>query len=176
MKKKKGALLVEVETGTESLTVVTNYENLEADQLVIFAPEGSEVNGKPFRRAKVAGEWNEGVICGPAEMGWPGDASSAIILDAAHEVGAKAPANSAGAGAAGAAKARGAAPKKAAAAKADSSSEDEKPQAKGGKKGGAGGFAAMMDSDDEDDDDDEDSDSDDRKAKAKAKEKPADKG
>merc|ERR1712232_1019484 len=63
MKKKKGSVLVGQQTGEDSATAIVTYENLEEDQLVIFAPEGSLVNGKPVKRAKVAGEWNEGVIC-----------------------------------------------------------------------------------------------------------------
>merc|ERR1712039_1121872 len=161
MKKKKGSVLVGLQTGEDSATAIVTYENLEEDQLVIFAPEGSLVNGKPVKRAKVAGEWNEGVICSASEMGWQGDASKAIVVHPSHEVGAKAPANSAGAGPAGAA---GAAPKQPAGKKQESESdesEEEKPQAKGkkpGARGGAGGFAQLQDSDDEDEEDSEDED------------------
>merc|ERR1712083_718224 len=151
MKKKKGSILVEVETGADTNTVITTYDNVEEGQLVIFAPEGAAVGGKPVKRAKVAGEWNEGVICGAAEMGWAGDASQAVILDPAHEVGAKAPQNSAGVSAAGAKAATGG--KKAAPAKkveSDSDSDDAPPQATKGKKGG---FAAMMVDDSDEDED-----------------------
>merc|ERR1712039_674018 len=130
MKKKKGSTLVEVESGADTNTVITSYDNLEEGQLVIFAPEGSAVGGKPVKRAKVAGEWNEGVICGPTEMGWAGDASKAIILDPAHEanIGGKAPMHSAGATAAGVG--GGSAGKKGAPAKKkESESDDEPPQA-----------------------------------------------
>merc|ERR1712151_1236396 len=158
-------MLVEVQVGADTYTSITEADNMEEDQLVIFAPEGSLVNGKPVKRAKVAGEWNEGVICSASEMGWQGDASKAIVVHPSHEVGAKAPANSAGAGPAGAA---GAAPKQPAGKKRKSESEEseeEKPQAKGNKggaRGGAGGFAQLQDSDDEDEDEDSE-DGDDRK-------------
>merc|ERR1712032_488643 len=126
---------VEVESGADTNTVITSYDNLEEGQLVIFAPEGSAVGGKPVKRAKVAGEWNEGVICGPSEMGWAGDASKAIILDPAHEanIGGKAPMHSAGATAAGVG--GGPAGKKGAPAKKkeESESEDEPPQEAKGK-------------------------------------------
>merc|ERR1712232_109465 len=96
-------MLVEVQVGADTYTSITEADNMQEGDLVIFAPEGSLVNGKPVKRAKVAGEWNEGVICGAAEMGWAGDASKAIISDPAHEanIGGKAPMHSAGATAAG---------------------------------------------------------------------------
>lgn len=92
MKKKKGSVLVELQTGTENVSVVTSYQNVEAGQLVILAPEGSTVLGKEVKRQKVAGEWTAGVVCGAMEMGWPGDASKCIVLDDSCEVGDFAPA------------------------------------------------------------------------------------
>jgi len=86
-----------LETGDGNVTVVTNYSNVEAGQLVIVAPEGSTVCGKQVKRAKVAGEFSMGTLCGPMEMGWKGDASSCVILDNQYHVGDFAPANQAGA-------------------------------------------------------------------------------
>merc|ERR1712217_958821 len=68
----------------------------ETGQRVILAPEGSTVSGKEVKRQKVAGEWTAGVICGPMELGWPGDASCCISLDDTHEVGDFAPAGPGG--------------------------------------------------------------------------------
>lgn len=68
--------------------------------MVIFAPEGSEVNGREVKKVKVAGEWTSGIICGPMEMCWPGDASQAIAVRDSSEVGDPAPA-ALGGGAAG---------------------------------------------------------------------------
>merc|ERR1711933_9633 len=78
--------------GGEAVSVVTSYANVETGQRVILAPEGSTVSGKEVKRQKVAGEWIAGVLCGPMELGCPGDASCCIILDDTHEVGDFAPA------------------------------------------------------------------------------------
>jgi len=96
MKKKKGSLLVELQIGGDTVSVVTSYANVEAGQRVILAPEGSTVSGKEVKRQKVAGEWTAGVLCGPMELGWPGDASCCIVLDDTHEVGDFAPAGPGG--------------------------------------------------------------------------------
>jgi hypothetical protein len=100
MRKKKGSLLCELQAGAGRVPVVTPYENVKAGMKVILAPAGSEVCGKEVKRAKVAGEWTSGVICGPVEMGWPGDASRAVVVGDSPRVGDPAPAAS-GAGAAG---------------------------------------------------------------------------
>merc|ERR1719265_2193444 len=72
---------------------MTTYSNVEEGQLVIFAPEGSTVNGKEVKRQKVAGDWVDGVLCGPMEMGWPGNASECVLLSDAYAVGSFAPAS-----------------------------------------------------------------------------------
>eukprot|EP00913_Durusdinium_trenchii_P031390 g29390.t1 len=90
VKKKKGSFLVELETGSGTVPVVTHYEHLEEGQLVIFAPEGSFVQGKEVKRQKVAGESVAGMICGPSELGWSGDAAKAVVLNGL-KVGATAP-------------------------------------------------------------------------------------
>lgn len=91
MKKKKGFFLVELQTGGDKVSVVTNLANIVEGVLVILAPEGSEVFGKEVKRVKVAGEWTAGTICGPMEMGVTGDASEAIILDSSYTIGEAAP-------------------------------------------------------------------------------------
>ncbi|CAJ1351851.1 unnamed protein product, partial [Effrenium voratum] len=93
--KKKGMFLVELETGGDNATVVTSFDDLQAGQLVIFAPEGSTVLGKEVKRQKVAGEWAVGVICSPKEMGLSAESSQAIVLTRPYKVGAAAPANGA---------------------------------------------------------------------------------
>lgn len=100
MKKKRGSLLCELRTGAGTVFAVTRYENVGARMMVIFAPEGSEVNGREVKKVKVAGEWTSGIICGPMEMCWPGDASQAIAVRDSSEVGDPAPA-ALGGGAAG---------------------------------------------------------------------------
>jgi len=97
VKKKKGFLLVEVSLGDDSVPVVTTYPNVEENQKVILAPEGSKCAGKPVKRAKLQGEWSAGVICGPAEMGWSGDKSVCIVLDDSFVVGEAAPGHAPGA-------------------------------------------------------------------------------
>lgn len=69
LKKKKGSFVVELDVGGGTATVVTAFSDLEQGQLVIFAPEGSTVQGKEVKAQKVAGEFTNGVICGPMEMG-----------------------------------------------------------------------------------------------------------
>jgi len=103
MKKKKGSIVVELDLGSDTTTAVTTYQNVEEGQIVIIAPEGSTVSGKEVKKVKVAGEWAASVLCGPMEMGWPGDASSCIVLDHTFTVGDFAPAGPVGADASAAA-------------------------------------------------------------------------
>jgi len=92
--RKNKCFLVELSLGdsSESISVVTPHGNLEVGQKVVVAPEGSVVCGSTVIRSKIHGEWNTGVLCGPVEMGWLGDASSCIVLDDKWEPGDYAPA------------------------------------------------------------------------------------
>merc|ERR1719443_2421382 len=71
--------------------IVTPYANVREGQQVIVALVGSTVNDKEVKKVKVHGEWSEGVICGPAEMGLEGDALSCIVLDGLYKSGQPAP-------------------------------------------------------------------------------------
>ncbi|CAK0885295.1 unnamed protein product [Prorocentrum cordatum] len=163
MKKKKGSLLCELQTGADNVTTITPYENVEAGMKVRGSADSGarglrgERQGPEVKRAKVAGEWTAGVICGPMEMGWPGDASQAIVLGDSSKVGDPAPA-APGGGAAG--------------EEGGDESEDDAPQRPSPKKAGAkkkaSAFAAL-DSGDSDGESASDGSDDDRGKKSKDK-------
>jgi len=92
-KKGAGKLCVELHDGQRKVSVVTSYSNVAVGQRVIFAPEGSMVRGMQVLRRKEAGEWTEGMICGPLEIGLEANAlfCSCIILDSSFKVGDIAP-------------------------------------------------------------------------------------
>lgn len=88
--RKKGIkVFVEVYDGKRTIPVVTMYHNLKVGQKVILAPEGSFVSGSKVERKKECGEWSEGIICGPLELGCTDEASfcSCISLDSSHKAG-----------------------------------------------------------------------------------------
>lgn len=70
--------------GLDTVSVVTPYEHLAIGHKVIVAPERSKVGGTRVKKTKVHGEWNAGVLCGMAEMGWlDGAPEECIILEGA---------------------------------------------------------------------------------------------
>jgi len=87
VKRKPKLRVCELQTGSETIPCLTAYTNVAPGHKVILAPEGSTVSGTKVEGKKIAGEWTFGVICGPKEMGWPGDASKALILNESFNVG-----------------------------------------------------------------------------------------
>merc|ERR1711937_596955 len=114
-----GYFVAEVNLGDEhgQVSIVSSFTNLEEGQKIVVAPSGSKVNGKVVKKEKVGGEASCGMICGPTEMGMPGDATKCLVLDFdAYEAGDVAPKKP-----------------KLAADTADAPDEDEDPKAKGKK-------------------------------------------
>merc|ERR1712048_729185 len=79
-KKKKGHFIVEVDYGEDdTVQVVTNLP-LAAGQKVIYAPEGSTVQGNKLEATTISGEKSVGAICTAVDLGWDGDANECILL------------------------------------------------------------------------------------------------
>jgi ABC-type multidrug transport system ATPase subunit len=92
IKKKKGFFIVELDVGQDdNIKVVTNLKNVIAGSKVIVALEGSKVLGEEVEETEIHGETSQGVLCGPKEMGWSGEASEVITLKDKCEPGSAAP-------------------------------------------------------------------------------------
>src|SRR5947209_10508292 len=74
--------LVDVDTGGGDITrVVCGAFNFGAGDLVPFAPPGSRLpTGMEIGRRRVRGEWSEGMLCSPAELGLSDDHDGILVL------------------------------------------------------------------------------------------------
>ena len=83
--------LVDVDAGEGSdRQVVCGAFNFAAGDLVPLAPAGSRLpGGVEIGRRKVRGEWSEGMLCSPAELGLSDDSAGILVLgsDADHAPG-----------------------------------------------------------------------------------------
>ena len=80
--------LVDVDAGDGSeRQVVCGAFNFGAGDLVPLAPAGSHLpGGVEIGRRKVRGEWSEGMLCSPAELGLSDDAEGILVLGPASEL------------------------------------------------------------------------------------------
>jgi phenylalanyl-tRNA synthetase beta chain len=82
--------LVDVDTGNgEALQIVCGAFNMKAGDLVPLATLGTTMpNGMEIGRRKMRGEWSNGMLCSPRELGLGDDHAGILILDADLSVGA----------------------------------------------------------------------------------------
>jgi phenylalanyl-tRNA synthetase beta chain len=81
--------LVEVDAGDgEALQICCGAFNLAVGDLVPLATIGTTMpNGMEIARRKLRGEWSNGMLCSPPELGLPGDAGGILILGNGHQPG-----------------------------------------------------------------------------------------
>ena len=81
--------LVDVDTGNgEALQIVCGAFNMQAGDLVPLATLGTTMpNGMEIGRRKMRGEWSNGMLCSPRELGLGDDHAGILILDPALPVG-----------------------------------------------------------------------------------------
>src|SRR3954453_4789107 len=74
--------LVDVDTGDgEALQICCGAFNMSVGDLVPLATLGTVMpNGMEIARRKMRGEWSNGMLCSPPEIGLPGDAGGILIL------------------------------------------------------------------------------------------------
>src|SRR4051812_46586477 len=74
--------LVDVDAGDgEALQICCGAFNMAAGDLVPLATLGTTMpNGLEIARRKLRGEWSNGMLCSPPELGLPGDAGGILIL------------------------------------------------------------------------------------------------
>lgn len=88
--------LTKVDTGQqEPLQIVCGAANVAAGQKVLVAPVGTRVHpvkGEPFliNKAKIRGEWSEGMICAEDEVGLGTSHEGIMVLDENAPVGTSA--------------------------------------------------------------------------------------
>src|SRR5262245_54750028 len=81
--------LVDVDAGDgEPLQIACGAFNMEAGDLVPLATVGTVMrSGAEITRAKKRGEWSNGMLCSPPELGLPGDPGGILILADGLELG-----------------------------------------------------------------------------------------
>ena len=81
--------LVEVDAGDEeALQVCCGAFNMSVGDLVPFATLGTTMpNGMQIGRRKMRGEWSNGMLCSPEEIGLGVDQDGILILEGVHTVG-----------------------------------------------------------------------------------------
>src|SRR3954471_812892 len=74
--------LVDVDAGDgEALQICCGAFNMAAGDLVPLATLGTTMpNGLEIARRKLRGEWSNGMLCSPPELGLPGDPGGILIL------------------------------------------------------------------------------------------------
>ncbi|MEY2456048.1 MAG: phenylalanyl-tRNA synthetase beta chain, partial [Acidimicrobiaceae bacterium] len=77
--------IVDVDPGTgEALQVCCGAFNMAVGDLVPLATVGTVMpNGMEIARAKKRGEWSNGMLCSPTELGMGSDGSGIMVLDSA---------------------------------------------------------------------------------------------
>jgi phenylalanyl-tRNA synthetase beta chain len=80
--------LADVEFGEGTTRVVCGAANIEAGQLVPFAPAGASLpGGITLERRKIRGQVSDGMLCSPRELGLGDDHDGILVLDAGAEPG-----------------------------------------------------------------------------------------
>ncbi len=81
--------LVEVDAGDgEALQVCCGAFNMSVGDLVPFATLGTTMpNGMQIGRRKLRGEWSNGMLCSPQEIGFGVDDDGILVLEGGHTVG-----------------------------------------------------------------------------------------
>src|SRR5262245_7150815 len=81
--------LVDVDAGDgEPLQICCGAFNMNEGDLVPLATLGTTMrNGMEITRRKMRGEWSNGMLCSPPELGLPGDAMGILVLGEGHEPG-----------------------------------------------------------------------------------------
>ncbi|MEY2433995.1 MAG: phenylalanyl-tRNA synthetase beta chain, partial [Acidimicrobiaceae bacterium] len=81
--------LVDVDRGDgEALQICCGAFNMAVGDLVPLATIGTTMpNGMAIARRKLRGEWSNGMLCSPPELGMPGDAGGILILGDGHQPG-----------------------------------------------------------------------------------------
>jgi phenylalanyl-tRNA synthetase beta chain len=81
--------LVDVDTGNgEALQIVCGAFNMKAGDLVPLATLGTTMpNGMEIGRRKMRGQWSNGMLCSPRELGLGDEHAGILILDPALPVG-----------------------------------------------------------------------------------------
>ncbi|HKA03198.1 MAG TPA: phenylalanine--tRNA ligase subunit beta, partial [Acidimicrobiales bacterium] len=81
--------LVDIDTGDgEPLQIVCGAFNMNAGDLVPLATLGTTMpNGMEIGRRKMRGEWSNGMLCSPRELGLGDDHAGILILDPSLPVG-----------------------------------------------------------------------------------------
>jgi phenylalanyl-tRNA synthetase beta chain len=79
--------IVDVDAGGETLLqVCCGAFNMAEGDLVPLAPVGATLpDGMSIGRRKMRGEWSEGMLCSPAELGLPADDDGIMILGRGHD-------------------------------------------------------------------------------------------
>ncbi len=81
--------VVDVDAGDgEALQVCCGAFNMSEGDLVPLALLGTTMrNGMEITRRKMRGEWSNGMLCSPPELGLPGDPMAILVLGDGHEPG-----------------------------------------------------------------------------------------
>ncbi len=81
--------LVDVDAGDgEPLQICCGAFNMSEGDLVPLATLGTTMrDGMEISRRKLRGEWSNGMLCSPPELGLPGDAMGILVLGDGHEPG-----------------------------------------------------------------------------------------
>ena len=73
--------LVDVEVGGDTRQVVCGAFNMREGDLVPLATVGARLpNGMEIARRKVRGQWSDGMLCAPDELGLPGGHDGILVL------------------------------------------------------------------------------------------------
>ncbi|HEX4819486.1 MAG TPA: phenylalanine--tRNA ligase subunit beta [Acidimicrobiales bacterium] len=81
--------LVDVDAGDgEALQICCGAFNMTVGDLVPLATIGTTMpNGLEIARRKLRGEWSNGMLCSPPELGLPGDPGGILVLGDGHRTG-----------------------------------------------------------------------------------------
>lgn len=80
--------IAKVDIGKNKLNIVCGASNIEVGQLVPVALEGAVLsNGLEIKKTEVRGEFSEGMLCAPDEIGMGEDHSGILILDERAQIG-----------------------------------------------------------------------------------------
>jgi phenylalanyl-tRNA synthetase beta chain len=81
--------LVDVDVGDgEALQIVCGAFNMAAGDLVPLATVGTVMpDGRDIARRKVRGQWSNGMLCSPQELGLPGEDRVILVLPESHQPG-----------------------------------------------------------------------------------------
>src|SRR5262245_7761739 len=81
--------LVDVDAGDgEPLQIWCGAFNMSEGDLVPLATLGTTMrNGMKITRRKILGEWSNGMLCSPPELGLPGDPNGILVLGDGHQPG-----------------------------------------------------------------------------------------